>query len=71
MTQIEQELQLLSSLLDCAILASENQINELHYHPVGFADMIANLDEPCSIGDVLDVVNQFVKKEIQYIQEDE
>jgi len=71
MTQIEQELQLLSSLLDCAILASENHVKELHYHPVGFADMIANLGESCHISDVLDVVNQFVKKEIEYIQEDE
>ena len=69
---IKRQLELLDRLLDCAIhLADNTEINYLEYHPVGFADMIANLDNPCSIGDVLDVVKQFVGKEIEYVIEDE
>lgn len=71
MTQIEQELTLLKTLLECAEkLATNTGINQLEYHPVGFADMIANLDNPCHISDVIDCVNQFVKAEIKYIVED-
>lgn len=69
---IKRQLEILESMLDCAISLSEiTEINYLEYHPVGFADMIANLNNPCSIGDVLDVVKQFVHAEIKYVIADE
>lgn len=69
---IKRQLELLESMIDCAITLSEiTDINYLEYHPVGFADMVANLDNPCSIGDVLDVVKQFVNHELKMVIEEE
>lgn len=69
---IKKQLELLTELLECSIKLSKNTgIDYLEYHPIGFADMIANLDNPCSIADVLDVVKQFVDFEINMIIEEE
>lgn len=70
MKDIEQ-FKVLKQFLDVTQLFIEtSEIKYYQYHPVGFADSIANLDNPCSIGDVLDVVKQFVEKEIEH-QENE
>lgn len=69
---IKRQLELLDKMLDCAIHQAENSdIQYLEYHPVGFADMVANLDNPCSIADVLDVVKQFVNQELKMVIEEE
>lgn len=68
---IKRQLEILESMIDCSIKFTEvSEIKYLEYHPIGFADMVANLDNPCSIADVLDIVKQFVKYEIQAIEED-
>ena len=69
---IKRQLELLDKLMDCCIFLAENSdIQYLEYHPVGFADMVANLDNPCSIADVLDVVKQFVNYELKMVIEEE
>jgi hypothetical protein len=33
--------------------------------------MVANLDNPCTFADVINVINQFVTAEIKYLNEEE
>lgn len=69
MTEIEQ-FKLLKQLLDCAeMVIQKGDIKYYQYHPIGFADMIANLDNPCSIDQVVNVITQFVESEIKHLEE--
>jgi hypothetical protein len=66
-----EQFKVLKQFLDVSELFIEtSDIKYYEYHPVGFADMIANLDNPCSIKDVINVVNQFVEAEIKNLEEE-
>lgn len=69
---LKRQLEYLDKTLDCAIHQAKNsEINYLEYDSVDFACLISNLESPCTIGDFLSVIKDFVNYELKMVIEEE
>lgn len=53
------------------LLAKKPKVNCWEFHPLAIADMMANLDNPCTITDFIEVLVIFIEEQIKFLGESE